>query len=334
MKHDKINSESGVALVATLCLLFTAGLLTSAVVALSQLNTIDVLSGIDYARSRYVAEGAANRIQWLITADRYTYTDNQIGELTYSDYDTDRYLPDGVKHTIDYYGTPVEFVIEDTVSGMNINDLSNEFSYLKLAAEEDTTYSDELDTLANRYTDYTDDGDETADSDSYEAADYEDDLNAYPLPRNAALQYREEMLYIPGFRELFPPDADGRLTAFMLLPPINMTISNTSKPSIMTATKEQIMGRANLTEEQADTVLEAILLYKTENKLVSDILEATVLEAVQQNFLWTESENYTVKILRSAPKGRSSCRLVFSFTAFDAAGPDEDIVEFLEYFFY
>ena len=62
--------ESGSALIAVLCLIFTAGLLVTAVVSMSQYNTFTLGTRLALQRSFYTAEGAANRIQWLIAADR------------------------------------------------------------------------------------------------------------------------------------------------------------------------------------------------------------------------------------------------------------------------
>ncbi len=327
------NSEQGVALVATLCALFTAGLLAAAVTAISQINTIDVGTTIQYARSAYVAEGASNRIIWLITADRFNYDTVEVGEVSYDDYDTDRYIADGVTHTLDYYGVPVEFTISDVVSGFMSSDVSSEFDYIT-QQEENLDMTDTIEELEYRYEDYTDSGDELADSSSYEVSDYETEYGIDILPRNASMQYREEFLYIPGFRDVFPTDSDGRFTEFMLIPPIDMSISDAESPSIMGATKLQLMSRGGLEEEDAEEVLEAIAEYRSDNTLMSESLEIDTITMLKQSFSWEESGNYTINIRRAAKDGNPSCRLVLSFTAFSESGPDDDIIQFLEFFRY
>ena len=64
------NRESGVALVAALAMLFTAGLLVTALVAVSQTSTQGIYTQTELMRSGYIAEGAGNRIRYLIEADR------------------------------------------------------------------------------------------------------------------------------------------------------------------------------------------------------------------------------------------------------------------------
>ena len=84
------DKESGSALVAVLCLIFTAGILTTATLSISKSGSFDVSSHLDMQRSVYIAEGAANRVQWLIAADRYSYPGEVLGYTDYSEYDFDR----------------------------------------------------------------------------------------------------------------------------------------------------------------------------------------------------------------------------------------------------
>ena len=125
------SHESGAALVSALAMLATAGLLVLALVAVSRVSTVGVATYTDLMRSGYIAEGAGNRVRYLIEADRQLYGTSRAEDIKYEDYDTDRYLADSIEHEIDYYGTPVKFVITSALSGVamtNVNAL-DVFSY-------------------------------------------------------------------------------------------------------------------------------------------------------------------------------------------------------------
>ncbi|MDD4817610.1 MAG: type II secretion system protein GspK [Victivallaceae bacterium] len=326
------RAEEGIALVAVLMLLFVAGLLTAAVVAVAKLNTADATAAAELGRSTYIAEGAAARIVWLIAADRYNYSDAVIGEIDYEQYDNDRFAADGVIHTIDYYGTPVTFAIDDAVRGMNPENLQNEFAVAAEANDGDAEIQDSLDALLNRCNDYTDTDSDRAVSDGFEADDYENE-NRRPLPRNAPLEYREELSWVPGFSDLFPFDADGRLTAVQLLPPHGCEITLSGGVPLMNATYAQLR-RAGLEESDAETALDAIASYKKDRTPLSDNLNADILDAMRNTFTQQESGVFTVRILHAAHDNHPSARLAFSFAAFPAAGPTDGILTFLEFFRY
>ena len=71
--RNERSSESGSALVAVLCLVFMAGLLAGAVLAMSKYGSFTMAAHLALQKSMYVNEGAAARIQYLIAADRSLY---------------------------------------------------------------------------------------------------------------------------------------------------------------------------------------------------------------------------------------------------------------------
>ena len=89
--RKKRRREQGSALIAALCLIFMAGMLTATVLALSRIATFDVRAHIELQRSAYINEGVANRIQFLLAADRNVNpASTQLGELDYTEFDYDR----------------------------------------------------------------------------------------------------------------------------------------------------------------------------------------------------------------------------------------------------
>ncbi|MBO4630847.1 MAG: general secretion pathway protein GspK, partial [Lentisphaeria bacterium] len=234
------RSEQGSALVAALCLIFMAGMLTATVLALSRIATFDVHAHVELQRSAYINEGIASRIQFLLAADRNVNPSGSLlGELDYEEYEHDRYTADGIAHLIDYHGTEVRVVIHDAASGFNLNSSSYRRTLQSIVAAlelEDNEISGKMETLTQRITDYIDSNDGPAGEDGMEAGEYEAE-NLAPLPRNGNFRYREELLFIPGITEFFKPDRYGILSCIRLITPYGMAdISrNSTNPAFFAA---------------------------------------------------------------------------------------------------
>lgn len=324
--------QSGSALIAVLCLIFTAGMLITAVAAMSQYNTVSLAAHTALQRSFYINEGCASRIQWLIEADRTLYATAILGDMDYSDYAEDRYLADGVIHQLDYYGTPVEFVIYDAASGYDFSaqNYLNSLEWMKVGFERDTEWTDRLTQFGNRIGDYIDSDDDLA-VDGMEYGEYEE-LGREPLPRNAAIQFREELFYLPDAVELLPPDSDGRLTLYRLIPPEN-TSDLSGTPSLFSASPLLLMNYCNLTEEEAGKVMEALELWRRERIQLSDQLDTLLLNSLN-SLSRQESGSYTVVIRPPQGSKWPSRRLVFSFTASGIGGPADGTMHYLEWLWF
>lgn len=316
------SGEAGTALVSALSMLVTAGLLVLALVAVSQTSTLGVATYTDLMRSGYVAEGAGNRVRYLIEADRELYGTRRAEDIVYEDYDTDRYLADSIEHEIDYYGTPVKFVITSALSGvaMTSTDSLDVFSYDR---ETDSAVTDLLDAFSDQLKDYIDSDDE-ARTDGFEVADYEG-IGLDALPRNGSPQFREELLWLPAAKTLLPLDKDGRLT---LIRQFGLPSGN---PSIYTVNYTMLRTMARLEEAQALEVLEALERWRRERTPLEEQLDELVLPQLRRSFSWDEPEYYTVTIRQAAPEGRPSSQLVYSFRADGVSGPSDRIATYYEY---
>ena len=185
--------------------------------------------------------------------------------------------------------------------------------------------------LQNQIADYIDtNSDQTGDY-GMEEANYEE-MNMRPLPRNGAMQFREELLYLPAFRELFTTDRSGRLSAVRLIPPEN-TVSLSGTPSLMTATDDMLKSYCNLEDGEVTEVREAIDAWLKEKTPLSDSLDAELI-AKLGSLARTESGYYTVTVEAAPAQKRPFKRLTFSFAAFPVSGPEEENVRFLEWMFH
>lgn len=328
MKHD---NQSGSALVAVLCLIFTAGILTTATVAIAKTGSFDVHSHLELQRSIYIAEGAGNRIQWLLAADRHSYPGEVLGYTDYTEYDFDRYVADGVIHKMDYYGTPLQFTINDALSGVDFSGTNyrNALTMLSNAFITDTDWGEKITKLRAKLDDYTD-SDDNVSEEGMEKGEYEE-LSASPLPRNDGFQFREELLYIDGFREIVPLDKYGRLSRVRLIPPENsIDTRRATRPSLFTADLLTLRTYGNLTDEDAKEVLEALNEWKLNRTLLTDSLDPLLLESLS-NFSGQESGYYTVIIEPDSKHPRPFRRLAQSFEGYSIGGPANQILRYLEW---
>ena len=325
-----MKNQSGSALVAALCFIFGASLLTMSVLALSKYNSFTIRPHVEMQRNMYISEGAANRIQWLIAADRSLHPTTNPGDEDYSEFDYDRYIADGVIHTLDYYGSILTFTITDARSGLDFSSQNrgNTLNQIKTVYNTDTEITEKIDLLSDLIGDYIDSNDSIT-GEGKESADYESE-GRKPLPRNREMQYREELFYIDGFTSFFPVDKHGRLSSIRLIPPDNM-IDLSGPPNIFTADKFQLMLYCDFEEEsEAETVLEALKIFQTERVNLADQLDIELLPKLRSNFSWQESGCYTVT-LHPEKIGK---RLTFTFNGFEVGGPSEEMVRYLEWLFF
>jgi len=309
MKHNIAKrmlrrGESGIALISVLLLIATGSLLALMVMSISKTTSFTVMPFIQLQRSYYVLEGMAQRIQFLISADRELYGNpQQLNVDNYSEYDTDRYLPDAVPHFMDYYGTPVVFTIQDaagpvSLQGTNFQQALQQF---RNYVDEENDFTDLLEDLNYIITDYVDTDDSPTDTNSWEADEY-DEAGMTPLPRNGAITDRNEFAFIPGMTELFPIDQDGRLSYIRLIPPATAGVTIDGNPDIFGVTDDWLVLACDLDESDLQDLHEAIAEFHsvdrvplTEN-LTSD---STVMTKLNNYVRWNSSGVYTV-IIRPA----------------------------------
>jgi len=317
---------------AVLCLIFTAGLLTTAVLAISKNVSFSVAAHLELQRSMYVAEGTANRVQWLIAADSTAFTSREIADVTYGDYEYDRYLADGVPHTIDYHGKKVSFSIYDAISGLDMDPSTYADTLSSLAQDpsENTEWQERLTTLQALIADYVDE-DENVTEEGREAGDYEE-LGMEPLPRNAAPYFREEYLYIKEYREAIPLDPDGRMSRTRLIPPDGLA-DLSGAPSLYSADEEVLRSYCQLEDTEIREVQKALLRLRNRKEPISDNLSEELLEKIS-SLATTESNYYTVVIRAPEQSGTPFRRLVFSYTFYGLDGAEDQMVRYLEWMFF
>ena len=114
-------------------------------------------------RSSYIAEGAANRLYWLILNDRKKYPQRNIDISDDAlQEDEERYLADGTPHLFeDYYGEKVKYEIRDAVGGMDVSGSMPQRDLIAFMGdlEKDSAERERLEMIGNRLQDYVDSDD-------------------------------------------------------------------------------------------------------------------------------------------------------------------------------
>lgn len=341
------RGESGIALISVLLLIATGSLLALMVMSISKTTSFTVMPFIQLQRSYYVLEGMAQRVQFLISADRELYGNpQQLNVDNYSEYDTDRYLPDAVPHYMDYYGTPMVFTIKDaagpvSLQGTNFQQALQQFRNF---VDEENDFTDLLDELNYIITDYIDEDDSPTDTDSWEEDEYYD-AGMYPLPRNGAITDRNEFAFIPGMTDLFPIDQDGRLSYIRLIPPATAGVTIDGNPDIFGVTDDWLVVACDLDESDLEELHQAIAEFHSADRVpLTENLssDSTVMQKINNYVRWNSSGVYTV-IIRPAvtdeygeelEKKVPGRRLVFTYTPTAVSGATNGFVQFYEWMFF
>ena len=341
------RGESGIALISVLLLIATGSLLAMMVMSISKTTSFTVMPFVQLQRSYYVLEGMAQRIQFLISADRQLYGNpQQLNVDNYSEYDTDRYLPDAVPHFMDYYGTPIVFTIKDAAGPVNLAgaDFQQALQQFRNFVDEDNDFTDLLEELNYIITDYVDTDNSPSDTDSWEAEEYED-YGMAPLPRNGAITDRNEFAFIPGLTSLFPIDEDGRLSYIRLIPPATAGVTIDGNPDIFSVTDEWLYDACDLETDELQDLRQAIADFHSYDRVpLTESLtsDSTVMTKINNYVRWNSSGVYTV-IIRPAvtnaygeelEKKVPGRRLVFTYTPSPVSGATSGYVQFYEWMFF
>ena len=310
MSKQKNNQESGIALIAVLCMLLLVAILVASAVAMSQYAAFESSTFSGFTRSLYVAEGVAARVRWLLMADRRKHTNRNLESLEDDLGESERYLANNVTHSLDYYGQKITFQIEDMISGIDISSSSPDSSLQNLF-KQDATQKNDPDFLmfCAKLHDYADRNDLLS-VNGMESKGYQQ-KELYNLPRNNKLQFTQEIMYVPGFDDYFAPDKYGRLSMFRIITPEKLSAPK-GRPSLFSSPLELIKNKCKLTNREMEQVTEALEKWKSENTPLTDSLEPGLKTKLLTQFGTMESGYYTLVINTSA-KSSPGTTLICSF---------------------
>lgn len=309
-KQKNINrSEQGTALIVVLGLIALVSVLTVSIVAFSQIS--DKISKVTCDRSKadYWAESAVARTIWLLRNDIAAHPTRSLGKEE-EDEETERFFADGSSHKMDNYEEgEVESIIYDAVSGIDISG-SKPALHLKRPQsyfEDDEKAFEHYNFFLNSLRDYVDTNDFTHQNGGFEREEYEAEGMA-PLPRNYAMQFREEILWVPGFSDFFSCDKYGTIPAIRIIAPKGLKQLR-GKNNFFSADVSQMQSITKLDEAQIAQVIDARNAWNNDKTPLSDSLDVGILSKLKRHYSFKESGYYTIVVNASPGEGFAGVRL-------------------------
>ncbi|UDQ98326.1 hypothetical protein AAEX28_15275 [Lentisphaerota bacterium WC36G] len=327
------KNERGAALIITLCMLAVVMLLAGSAVAISQYAERDSYTYADLSRSLYHAESAANRVYWLILNDRKKYPNRNIDfyDENIEQENGERYFADGKRRIFKKYGGEfdIKYKILDAVNGLNISGNSPHRDILmqNTSSNEDSHHHQILEQLAYKMQDYVD-PDNIVRLNSLEKNEYIQ-AGLINLPRNSYLQYREELLLIPGNSAICIPDDSGRIGSIRLIAPKGLA-AIIGRPNLYSTSLNQIAERCNLNSQEIGTLSSAMKKWQQNGTSLNDTLPKGFLQRLEMYYGTNESSFYTILIDTSASE-RPGIRLAVTFQLQFKNNPKIYFYEFMYY---
>ena len=329
MKMER-SHEKGIALVSVLGMLATFMLLTAVIVALSQTQRYTVSTSTQLGDSVYRSESAVNRTIWLLMNDRAVFPDRTLKKESEQLLRRERFQADGQPRFFLVDETAVEVVIRDMNAGITLSGYNPgaAFNFLTARLNDNPTLKQHFDPFRDRLMDYTD-SDELLRPNGMECADYET-MKLQPLPRNAPLQFREEILWIPGSEYFIRPDSGGRLTDINLIPPRGLRFT-AGRPHFFSASLELIQNKCDFTDRELETIAELRQQIIAGASSIEEAFSHYPLwyETLKKQFSFTESAYYTLEAKISPQEKIPSRRLFVSLRLSSTLG--EQNIQFYEW---
>ena len=233
---------------------------------------------------RYQAESAADHAYWMHLVDRRMFPNRNLGaeDAARDSYDLEPWMADRREHRV--FDTNC-FVYINTVEKTVRLDKLNTFK--ANVSSDDTEQLELINRFLDVLNDYTD-SDSMARFYGKEDGDYaEEGYGA--LPRNAAIQFAEEVFWLDGWRDVLK-------TEITLVPPKGKTLDTSAKTSFFSASPYEIQTSLDLSDEDLEAVLEARDKWMSDGTLLSDSLDAGLYANIRMKFNFREVNvaEYTV----------------------------------------
>lgn len=328
MKTSKHNRENGAALIAVLALIATCTVIAGTIAVLCQINRTEVDTHCKLGISRYRAESALNRIIWLNAADNSIFSAAAGTGIDYEEFDHDRFQPDGVEHTIAHKGVEIKFKIDDACTGLDMSQGASGLQSLLTNRETETYISESVAEFSDIVTDYID-SDDTISTDGMESNDYES-IARYPLPRNAALQYKEELLWLPDAERFFPVDTYGRLTSVRPVQASQISGGDT-RPNMYTATYTELITTGGFSPAEACIILDSLERWRQNRESLEETVDTGLYMELTERFRQENSGVIRITIEMSSPAGEPGVQLSASLQQPVPGIPENGKFEFWEW---
>lgn len=311
MIDDK--TQKGAALIVVLSFMILMSLIVSTIVIISQLSSRKIKIEGDRITSGYIAEGAASRLQWLMMDDKKAHPNSnalkRFDSVMNDNSGVSKYMANGSPTAVPYYDAKVTARIYDMASGLNISGGQGANSLkqlLQVYAATPDLYN-EFKIFIDRFTDYVGTGFGHSIK-GMTKADY-NNMGLAPLPRNGQMQYRDEVLWIPGSEIFFSPDENGQLSIFDIIAPDFYA----NQVNFFSASKLLIMALCSYSDQDAQYIVDGrSKWFQNSNMSLYDFIDQKYMSILRQKFSFQDSGNYTIILNASAGDGSYEREMIIS----------------------
>jgi len=316
--QDCSVGECGIALVLVLSLLAVISVMALHMAVSSEVTALEAKVVADRGMLKYAAESATERAFWMYVCDRRSFPGDHRNLMTVpsireTDPEGEIWRADGRPHDVDVGDVRVRVAILDADSGHDLSG-GNPTSRLKTdLRSDDLDRQAEIDAFVDVLMDYID-GDDLTRAGGWERADYEA-IGQPALPRNGALQFREEGLWLEGFaKNILGLDENSAgvgkgVDAVRVIPPPGQAFPRRSKPSLFATDPSIIQSSLSLTNEELQQVIDARNAYFSQGTAISEILLPGLVSRLSSKYAVDESGVATITAVASVLDGKIQRRL-------------------------
>ncbi len=290
-------------MVVVLSVVAVLALMVAHITVSSEIAAREAQVAAERARLKYVAESAIDRGFWMLLLDRRDYSSRALGATRLdAEATAEAWMADGRPHALDIGDARVEIRLSDADRGLDVSG-ANPAAALRtflLGDEPDFETTDAVDRFTDVLLDYIDRGDgDLTHLHGTERPDYE--AEGWPdLPRNGALQFREELLWTGAVGELLALLGDNvsvedLMSGVRLIPPTGRTFPRNSKPGFFAAAPLLLQRQARLTAAELADVLAARQAWQEGKEELFASLDPDLAARMRQLFSFNESGIVTLQ---------------------------------------
>lgn len=284
----KKQRQQGMAIVAVLGVLTVVMVMVIHLTTITELAARETLVVSERSRLRYVAESMADRALWLHMVDRRLFPDRTLGKVNTAreDSDWEDWMLDGREH--EFQDVLCRVSLADADVGIDFTGKGPEETLRNQGDPEDLELKEKVDVFIDVWGDYVDTDDLTK-LHGKEADDYAAE-GQYTLPRNDAMQFREEVYWLDNWSDVVFGDV-------RIIPPDGVDFPSSkgkTKPPFFSSSSGMIREVGRFTDLELTEVLEARNRWQTERTPLDESLDADILGRVKSSFSFTESPVVTI----------------------------------------
>lgn len=294
LNSNQHKNESGVALIMVLGVLAVCMLLISHLMMVSEVISREALVVSRKSRLRYQAESAADSTFWMHLTDRRLFSNRRLGQREDDTMRTANNFPpwmlDRRPHLFDN-GLAVTY-LSSGEEGFKVSEPNSLRDHI---SPDEVDLLDEVNVFLDILGDYTDTDDLHKlfgmEADHYAA-------EGFPtLPRNAVMEFKAELYWLPNWRNVIPGE-------IAIVPPPGLSFPTTArnaKPSFFSASEDNIQRILDLTESELEEVRFARQQWEEEGTAPDEVLSEELWSKVRNAFDFTENNLAVVTALAFEP---------------------------------